>query len=89
MSWPHFLHGDPALLQGVHGLNPDESEHSFIFNIEPVSSGVEYVITGSDFKMSPVFPTLTVAKPLVTEGTSGCQMKDMDLIFPLIPYGLL
>jgi len=35
MSWPHFLHGDPTLLQGVHGLNPDESRHSFIFNIEP------------------------------------------------------
>ena len=33
--------------------------------------------------MSPVFPTLTVAKPLVTEGTVGCPMKGMDLIFPL------
>ena len=41
------------------------------------------------FQMSPVFSTLTVAKPLVTEGTSGCQMKDMDLIFPLLPYGFL
>ena len=38
------------------------------------------------FKISPVFPTLTVSKPLVTEGTNGSQMKDMDLIFPLIPY---
>ena len=38
MSWPHFLHGDPTLLQGVRGLNPDESRHSFIFNIEPVSN---------------------------------------------------
>ena len=36
--------------------------------------------------MSLVFPTLTVAKSLATEGISGCQMKDMDLIFPLIPY---
>ena len=33
--------------------------------------------------MSPVFPTLTVAKPLVTEGNGGCQMNYMDLIFPL------
>ena len=30
------------------------------------------------------FPTLAVAKPFVTEGTSGCQMKGMDLIFSLI-----
>ena len=41
------------------------------------------------FKISPLFPTITVAKPLVPEGTSGCQIKDMDLICPLIPYGLL
>ena len=40
-------------------------------------------------QMSLVFPTLTVAKPLVTEGTNGCQMKDMALIFQLIPYGFL
>ena len=35
------------------------------------------------FKMSPVFRPLVVAKPLVTEGTNECQMKDMDPIFPL------
>ena len=26
---------------------------------------------------------------VVTKGTNGSQMKDMDLIFPLIPYGSL
>ena len=31
------------------------------------------------FKMSPVFPTLTVAKPLVTKVTSGCRMKDLSI----------
>ena len=35
------------------------------------------------FMMSPVFPTLTVAKPFVTKSTNGYKMKDMDLIFPL------
>ena len=41
------------------------------------------------FRISPVFLTLTVSKPLVTEGTNGSQMKDMDLIFPLIPHDSL
>ena len=48
---------------------------------------VEYVRTGdgSDFwhvQDESGFPTLTLAKQLVTEGTSGCQKKYMDLIFP-------
>ena len=55
---------------------------------------VEYVRTGegSDFwhvQDQFSFFTLAVAKPLVTEGTSGSRMKDMDLAFPLMPYGLL
>ena len=47
-----------------------------------------YLISGL-FKMSPVFLTLTVAKPVITESNNGCQMKDMDIIFPLMAYGLL
>ena len=31
------------------------------------------------FKISAVLPTLTVSKPLVTEGTNGSQMEYMDL----------
>ena len=51
--------------------------------------GLETDLISGMFKMSLVCPTLTVAKPLVTEGTSGYQMKDMDHIFPLLPYGFL
>ena len=51
---------------------------------------VEYERTGdeSDFwhvQDQSTFLTLTVAKSLVTEGTNVYQMKNMDLIFPLIP----
>ena len=37
LSWPHFLHGDLELLNGVRGLDPDHEKHSFVFNVEPVS----------------------------------------------------
>ena len=40
-------------------------------------------------KISPVFQTITVAKPLVTEGTNDYLMKDIDIIFPVVPHGLL
>ena len=32
---------------------------------------------------------LFVTTPVVTHGTNRCQMKDMNKIFPEIPYGLL
>ena len=41
-----------------------------------------YLVSGM-FKMRLGFPTLIAAKPLVTEGTNGCQIRDMDLIFSL------
>ena len=76
------------------GLLKIMSVHCLVLSILFLGLSLEYVRTGDDsyfwhVQMSPCFPTLTVAKPLDTEGTSGCQIKDMDLIFPLIPYGLL
>ncbi|XP_049868378.1 protein peste-like [Pectinophora gossypiella] len=35
ISLPHFLHGDPVLLDMVTGLNPDPEKHEFYFAIEP------------------------------------------------------
>ncbi|XP_034826856.1 protein peste-like [Maniola hyperantus] len=35
LSLPHFLHGDPALLDSVRGLDPDPDLHSFYFAVEP------------------------------------------------------
>ena len=37
----------------------------------------------------PTFLWLFVTKPVVTQGINRCQMKDMNKIFPGIPYGLL
>ena len=36
MSWPHFLHADPKVINGVQGLAPDEAKHSFIIDMLPV-----------------------------------------------------
>lgn len=36
ISWPHFLHGDPKLLNAVEGLKPDPSKHSFYIDFQPV-----------------------------------------------------
>ncbi|NP_001164651.1 protein peste-like [Bombyx mandarina] len=35
ITLPHFLHGDPALLDQVTGMNPDPDKHSFYFAVEP------------------------------------------------------
>jgi hypothetical protein len=36
MSWPHFLHGDPELREGVEGVDPpDRDLHSFQLDIQP------------------------------------------------------
>lgn len=35
ISWPHFLHGDPKLLNAVVGLKPDPSKHSFFIDFQP------------------------------------------------------
>lgn len=38
ISHPHFLFGDPSLLANVgSGLNPIESIHEFVFNVEVVA----------------------------------------------------
>ena len=42
MSWPHFLHGDKELIDGVDGLNPDAEIHSFILDVDPVSNKIKY-----------------------------------------------
>ena len=38
MSWPHFLHGSEELILGVEGLSPDPEKHSFILDVDPVST---------------------------------------------------
>ena len=42
-----------------------------------------------DYHRSPTFPELFVTKVVVTQGNIRCQMKDMDIIFLLVPLSLL
>ncbi|XP_046635934.1 scavenger receptor class B member 1-like isoform X1 [Daphnia pulicaria] len=35
VSWPHFLHGDPKLVEDVVGLNPDINRHGFFLDFQP------------------------------------------------------
>ena len=44
MSWPHFLHGSDELIQSVDGLSPDPEKHSFILDVDPVSTIVLHYI---------------------------------------------
>ena len=41
------------------------------------------------FQIRPIFQSLSVTKPVVTQTTNGYQMKDLDNIFSLRPCGLL
>lgn len=36
ISWPHFLYGDPKLLENVEGLSPDPNRHGFYMDFQPV-----------------------------------------------------
>lgn len=36
ISWPHFLYGDPTLLEDVEGLNPNPNLHEFYIDFQPV-----------------------------------------------------
>ena len=36
ISWPHFLYGDPKLLEEVEGLNPNPNLHEFYLDFQPV-----------------------------------------------------
>lgn len=42
-SWPHFLYGDPKLLDSVEGLRPDPEKHSLFFDIEPVNTKIHFL----------------------------------------------
>lgn len=35
LSYPHFLNGDPSLVDAVEGLKPDPEVHSTFFKIQP------------------------------------------------------
>ena len=55
----------------------------------PLHSYMDIKENSEDYHRRPTFPELFVIKLLVTQGTTRYQMKDMDIIFLLIPLSLL
>ena len=58
-SPPHFYQSDKSLLQTVHGLKPEKSEHETFLEIEPVSKVIiqalsRYVLIWRDNTMSAI-----------------------------------
>src|SRR5258705_13557820 len=42
LSNPHFLDGDPSLMDAVEGMHPDQERHRGFMDIEPVRYGVQF-----------------------------------------------
>lgn len=42
-SKPHFLDGDPSLLQDVKGLHPDPAKHDIVVEVEPITGANVFV----------------------------------------------
>ena len=59
------------------------------FNHRPLHSYMDRNGCSGVYHRGPTFLGLFVTKPVVTQGTHRCQMKDMNKIFPEIPYELL
>ena len=55
----------------------------------PLHSYMDINENFEDYHRSPTFPELFVTKLVVTQVNIRCQMKDMDIIFLLIPLCLL
>ena len=65
MSWPHFLHGENILLNGVHGLAPNPENHSFILDVDPVSIRITFY----EHILTPDFPNVSsVLSPIKRNG---------------------
>ena len=59
------------------------------FNHRPLHTYMDINEKFQDYYRRPTFPKLFVTKLVVTQGTTRYQMKDMDIIFLLIPISLL
>ena len=65
MSWPHFLHGENILLNGVDGLAPNPENHSFILDVDPVSIRITFY----EHILTPDFPNVSsVLSPIKRNG---------------------
>lgn len=38
LSYPHFMEGDPELVESAEGINPDPKIHTTHFYVNPVSN---------------------------------------------------
>ena len=60
-----------------------------VFRHRPLHTYMDINEDLEDYHRRPTFPELLVTKLVVTQGTIRYQMKDMDIIFLLIPISLL
>ena len=72
-------------LKGMTKLSQHGLRHRSLYTWKSVSSLWEEFFLQDESS----FENNTVTKPLVTQATTSHQMKDMDIIFPLIPLSFL
>ena len=80
----------PALLENLKAWAIDKnSTANKAHNHRPLHSYMDRNERLGMYHKGPTFLGLFVTKPVVTPGNNRCQMKDLNKIFPEIPYGLL
>jgi len=84
-SKPHFLDGDPLLLESVVGLEPDREEHDTIIDIEPITGAnvnfqrkLQVVVQVNKTEQYGPTDTITIVENILGYNESGV------LYFPVL-----
>jgi len=73
MSTPHFLGGDPVLIQAVEGMEPDKEKHITYLNLEP-TTGLPIV----------AHKRIQVSVPLLQSEYFTALKKVQETVFPVV-----
>jgi len=73
MSTPHFLGGDPVLVQAIEGLKPDKEKHTTYLNLEP-TTGLPIV----------AHKRIQVSVPLLRSDYFTALKKVQETVFPVV-----
>lgn len=98
ISFPHFLHGHPSLLQQFDGLQPNQSRHSFFFQVDEklgipsqvnVAMQLNVALTVNDaFKFTKFQAQPTVYYPCVYFTSSAGLSRAMKMSLDFLHFGL-